>query len=80
MKGEPEHVCVFSKKVLDVKPAHDPQLLLWENFGASPKYKYLRILIFILLIIIILNVCFLTVLHGEAFIYDYEKKLPSYNC
>jgi len=70
----------FKNRFLNLKPAVDPELLLWQNFGVSKKQRCMRIIIFVIFVLGILSLCFYSILFLEYTIQDSEAKLPGYDC
>ena len=53
---------IFHNKFLRLKPAVEPDLILWQNFGVSKKSRCIRTIIFLLFTLLLLIVCFFGIL------------------
>lgn len=71
---------LFKGRFLKVKKAVDPELLCWQNFGVSKKQRCLRTLIYIIFVILVLGVCFYSILFLQYTIDEAESLVPAGQC
>ena len=65
---------------INVTPAVDPELLLWENFGVRGKQKCIRVAVYLLYMFTLLIGCFYGILYLENHIAQKEKTVLNVQC
>lgn len=71
---------IFLNRFLLVRPAVEPELLLWPNFGVTSKARCFRILMFIFFVFVVLLVCFYSILLLENTVQKSEDSIPDIEC
>ena len=64
---------LFRGKWLRVRPAVDPELLLWENFGLTSMRRCLRTTLYLIYMIILLLCSFYMIMNLEHFCSEKEE-------
>jgi len=64
---------LFHGKWLRVRPAVDPELLLWEKFGLTRKQKCLRTTLYLIYMIILMLCSFYIIVYLENYCNEKEE-------
>ena len=71
---------LFRGKWLRVRPAVDPELLLWENFGITSRQKCLRSTLYWIYMIVLMISSFYLIVYLENFVRSKEEQVLNIEC